>query len=500
MKRTKLFEYCQIMAALFLLSGTGIFLCSCGDEDKDIENEITPPNSGSGSDNEKPTHPQNDGNEIDIFAEINYDEMVYVEGGTFTMGGTAEQGSDAEDDEYPTHRVTLSSYYIGKYEVTQALWEYVMLYNGKAADGTQLVPIQPYFYDAPDSDCGKGENYPVYYISYDDIVGYFLPRLNKITGKKFRLLTEAEWEYAARGGNKSKGYKYSGSNNIDAVAWYNADRIYEVGRKAPNELGLYDMSGNVAEWCSDWYGSYTEEAQTNPTGPFSGSYRVIRGGSCFYETVVCRVSYRERTQSDDWDDDWGVRLAISVEDDDDNDNENGNENDKPEPPTTNETDIFSTVSYDEMVYVEGGTFTMGGTPEQDPDTNDDEYPTHSVTLSSYYIGKYEVTQGLWKTVMGSIPSYVKDTEDNLPVYFATRSMSLEFIKKLNEQTGRKFRLPTEAEWEYAARGGNKSKGYKYSGNNNIDDVAWNIDNSDISRHKVGCKASNELGLYDIAVM
>ena len=199
--------------------------------------------------------------------------MVYVSGGTFTMGATSEQGSDADSDEKPTHRVTLSSYYIGKYEVTQAEWRAVMGSNPSNF---------------------KGDNLPVENVSWNDCQT-FISKLNSLTGKNFRLPTEAEWEFAARGGNNSRGYKYSGSNDIGSVAWYDGNsgsKTHSVGQKSPNELGLYDMTGNVWEWCQDWYGNYSSSSQTNPTGPVSGSYRVYRGGSWVNLAGYCRVSNR----------------------------------------------------------------------------------------------------------------------------------------------------------------------------------------------------------------
>lgn len=202
-------------------------------------------------------------------------EMVQVEGGTFTMGATAEQGSYAYSNESPTHQVTLSSYMIGKTEVTQKLWQAVMGSNPSDHSGTNL---------------------PVEQVSWNDCQT-FITKLNNLTGKNFRLPTEAEWEYAARGGNKSQGYMYSGSNTIDDVAWYSSNRsdtTHPVATKAPNELGIYDMSGNVWEWCHDWYGTYSSSSQTNPTGPTSGSYRVWRGGNWHnYDASSCRVSIRD---------------------------------------------------------------------------------------------------------------------------------------------------------------------------------------------------------------
>lgn len=227
-------------------------------------------------------------------------KMIAVEGGTFTMGATSEQGSDAFDDEKPTHSVTLSSFSIGETEVTQALWQAVMGQT-PTSDGSQWS-----------STYGLGSNYPAYYVSWNDCQT-FITKLNDLTGKTFRLPTEAEWEYAARGGKKSQGYKYSGSNTIGDVAWYtdnSGSTTHNVGTKAANELGLYDMSGNVWEWCQDWYGSYSSSSQTNPTGPSTGSLRVDRGGSWNYGAGLCRVSLRLNNSPDRRYCNLGLRLAL----------------------------------------------------------------------------------------------------------------------------------------------------------------------------------------------
>ena len=217
--------------------------------------------------------------------------MVYVEGGTFTMGATAEQ-QNPDLDEKPTHSVTLSSYYIGKYEVTQELWKVVMGSNPSRF---------------------KGDYLPVENVSWEDCQT-FLRKLNAMTGKNFRLPTEAEWEYAARGGNCSLGYQYSGSHISGDVAWCYDNcgaKTHVVGTKAPNELGLYDMSGNVYEWCQDWFGNYSNSAQTNPTGPSGGSGRVFRGGGWIYGSRYCRVSLRIYDKPESRGDYIGFRLALS---------------------------------------------------------------------------------------------------------------------------------------------------------------------------------------------
>ena len=231
---------------------------------------------------------------VSLSAEINklLNNMVYVSGGTFTMGGTSEQGNEAYDNEKPTHNVTLSSYYICKYEVTQALWRAVMGSNPS------------YF---------KGDNLPVEQVSWNDCQT-FINRLNSYTGRNFRLPTEAEWEFAARGGNYSRHYKYSGSNYISDVGWYDdnsGNRSFPVGTKQANELGLYDMSGNVYEWCSDWYGSYSSYSQNDPTGATSGSYRVRRGGGWGNFARDGRLSYRGSCAPDGRSSDLGLRLVLS---------------------------------------------------------------------------------------------------------------------------------------------------------------------------------------------
>lgn len=218
-------------------------------------------------------------------------EMVFVQGGTFTMGCTREQGSDCDNDEKPNRQITVSDFYIGKYEVTQKQWVEIMGNNPS------------YF---------QGDSLPVENVSWHD-VQEFISRLNAKTGQNYRLPTEAEWEYAARGGNKSNKYKYSGSNMITDVAWdisNSGNRTHPVGTKRANELGLHDMSGNVWEWCNDWYRSYTSNLQTDPIDPSSFG-RVGRGGSWDYSVRFLRVSYRNNFAPGNSFSNVGFRLAQS---------------------------------------------------------------------------------------------------------------------------------------------------------------------------------------------
>ena len=231
------------------------------------------------------------GNQVISVGNVSF-TMVRVDGSSFQMGATSEQGIDAMNDEKPIHQVKLSSYYLGETEVTQALWEAIMGNN-------------------PSSFIGS--NRPVEKVSWDDCQE-FIQKLNQKTGRRFRLPTEAEWEFAARGGSKSRRYKYSGGNNINAVAWFTDNSngtTHDVKTKQANELGLYDMSGNVWEWCQDWYKSYSSDSQTNPTGPLSGSSHLFRGGSWSRSARDCRVSIRYFIKTPDSRYNYlGLRLAL----------------------------------------------------------------------------------------------------------------------------------------------------------------------------------------------
>lgn len=383
-------------------------------------------------------------------------DMVSVEGGTFMMGATPEQGDEALDKEKPVHRVTVSSFAMSQTEVTQELWQAVMGNNPSHFTGDPKRPVE--------------------LVSWNDCQT-FITQLNQLTGKRFRLPTEAEWEYAARGGNRYKVTRYAGSNNIDEVAWYDANSdntTHPVATKAPNELGLYDMTGNVWEWCQDWYALYSADDQTDPTGPETGNNRVLRGGCWNGGTNYDRISFRDNFRPSGSNSSGGLRLVLDQE----------------------VVYTVNGVSFT-MVPVKGGTFTMGATEEEDADhATFVASPKHQVTLSNFSIGQTEVTQELWVAVMGSNPS--QDTSNlQYPVSYINWPDCDAFITKLNELTGLHFRLPTEAEWEYAAKGGANSQGFVYSGSDDLDEVAWISTNSDSHPHQVATKKANELGLYDM---
>jgi formylglycine-generating enzyme required for sulfatase activity len=215
-------------------------------------------------------------------------EMVMVQGGTFTMGC---DGNDCKKNEKPAHSVTLNSFQIGKYEVTQAQWKYIMKNNPSRF---------------------REDDFPVENVNLDDVQEY-ISRLNASTGKNYRLPTEAEWEYAACGGNRSRGYKYSGSNNVDDVAWFDnnsSGQTHPVGTKKANELGIYDMSGNVWEWCLDWYDTYSASPQQNPMGASAGYRRVNRGGGWNYGAIKCRITDRDYDIPDRRSANLGFRVVL----------------------------------------------------------------------------------------------------------------------------------------------------------------------------------------------
>ncbi len=397
-------------------------------------------------------------------------EMIPVEGGTFTMGWS-------NTDVHRFHQVTLSDYMLGKFEVTEGLWNAVM--------------------GSPTSN--KGDNYPAGNVSYNKAV-QFCQRLSRLTGHDFRLPTEAEWEYAARGGRLSQGYTYPGTNSLAEIGLKKDNKpsgLKPVGQQKANELGIYDMAGNAYEWCSDWYSDkyYGSSPSVNPQGPSKGKERVKRGGyynssDVFYECG--RRFNSEPAQAYFFN---GFRIALSGNG---GGTPSGGQQSAYQAPVqqsytqasgSDMTFNANGVSF-QIVPVAGGTFMMGSSDHSS------SHKPHSVTLGSYGIGKYEVTQALWQAVMGNNPSYEKGA--NLPVVGVKYAECVEFCSKLSGLTGRKFRLPTEAEWEFAARGGNKSQNFTYAGSNSLDAVAWHEKNSGKIPHPVGQKKPNELGIYDMS--
>ena len=457
-------------------------------------------------------------------------KMVAIEGGTFIMSN---------------YVATLSPFAIGETEVTQALWQAVMGSNPSR------------FTDDP--------NLPVEQVTWDDCQE-FIAKLNEMTGRTFRLPSDAEWEFAARGGNHSQGYAYAGSDDVDQVAWYrqNSDRVtHPVGEKRPNELGLYDMSGNVSELCLDGFNDWHSSIPlVNPIVPCTDNEHVDRGGSYIDYHYSCGVKSRgiesttaavfrqglrlamgepeytplslskhEIEINDGWCDTLTVAGASGLYQVDCDNSEvltvlldgatvrvdainvgtalvTVTDLTTGEQATVNVTVNPSEFEIEKitvgnetfaMIKVEGGTFMMGATPEQEDEATDDERPAHEVTLSSFYIGQTEVSVGLWKAVLGynPIPYYIPENvpPGNAAASYVSWEDCQEFIAKLNEMTGRTFRLPTEAEWEFAARGGNHSHGYKYAGSDDLDEVAAFVG---YRYPLVRTKAPNELGLYNMS--
>jgi len=428
-------------------------------------------------------------------------EMLFVKGGTFEMGCPLEN-KNCDTIEKPARSVTLSNFYMGKYVVTQKLWHTVMCTTLQQQRDLANSNWKIY---------GEGGRYPMYYVNYEECER-FCEKLNVLLydqlpeGYSFVLPTEAQWEYAARGGSKSKGNIYSGNNVVSKVAWWegnSGNTMRKVGLKSKNELGIYDMSGNVWEWCRDWFSGdyYAYGSTTNPQGPLTGTHRVLRGGSwnlpAWHSRVTTRFNYEPQTSSSNL----GFRIAL-------------------EPPEiirehsseNNRKFKIDNINF-EMIYVEGGTFIMGCTSNP-KDCFLNEEPAHSVTLSDFYVGKFQVTQQLWSKVMGTTLRQQRLLIDSLlvlygegnlyPMYYVNYKDCIEFCKKLNQllsqqlPEGYKFSLPTEAQWEYAARGGNKSKGYLYSGSNAIGKVAWYEEICYEKTNKVGAKKGNELGIYDMS--
>ena len=499
----------------------------------------------------EPTPPQS----VELDDSVTFN-MIYIPAGAFIMGDDAVPGAA------PAHYVSVDGYYIGSTEVTNLMWRWVMDY--------------PINWNATDL------HKPVEGMSWDDCQD-FIERLNEKTGRQYRLPTEAEWEYAAMGANRSRGYSYSGSNVVGNVAWYWNNLpsqqigtagygVQRVGSRSANEKDIFDMSGNVREWCQDWFGAYPMGIQVNPMGPEIGTDRVLRGGCYLDSSEPCRVKARSASRQSGANyvgtgfrlamdavidtlpsgptPDHHVRLSLSkriiripVGEQRSVNIYNGSGsytlyNSNPAIAgclvdgetlsltglTVGTTDVkvvdnitlsaawLTVIVYkpgsggvvpgpDElfnepnMIFVHGGTFVRGATSEQGS-SQSDELPIHQVTVSNYYISQTEVTQRLWERVMGGNPSHFKG--EKLPVEQVSWEDCQEFIRRLNQMTGRQYRMVTEAEWEYAARGGRLSMGYKYAGANTVSNMGWYKGNSGSTSHEVAKKLPNELGIYDMS--
>lgn len=417
---------------------------------------------------------------IGFCSKMSSPDMVLVKGGTFRMGS----GEIGPPEEEPIHRVILDSFYMGKYEVTQEEWKRVMGDNPSffKADNQPVSNID--WYDAV-KYCNKRSEIegfaPCYTGNGDDITCNF-------AADGYRMPTEAEWEYAARGGRKSRNYMYSGSNNVDDAAWYERNSGYKpqpVGRLRPNELGIYDMSGNIWEWCWEWYDKayYQKSPPGNPRGPASpvdGKVRSYRGGGCCGRRQFLRSTARFSQGPSFKRFDMGLRVVKKA----------------------------SGRIAGGMVLVEGGPFTMGSR-----DGGDCE-PVHPVTVKAFYIAKFEVTQEEWNAVMGYNPSLIQGAK--CPVDSTRWLDVLEYCNRVSRKQGLTpcynidgntitcnfaadgCRLPTEAEWEFACRGGTESGNFKYSGSNKVEEVGWNNGNSGYLLQPVGQLKPNELGIYDMS--
>jgi formylglycine-generating enzyme required for sulfatase activity len=412
-------------------------------------------------------------------------EMVVVQPGCFQIGLNTKSNKRTRgaSDENSVHQVCFKEpFAIGKYEVTQKQWTKLMGYNPSGF---------------------KCDDCPVEKVSWVDVLG-FINKLNQQTGAKYRLPTEAEWEYACRSGGRD--VKYCGGNSASSLAWYNVNsgrKTHQVGTKQANDLGIYDMSGNVWEWVADCWSVSHNGAPTDGSINKSGdcSRRVNRGGSSIDSEYYMRSAGRRNGKINNYSVFTGFRLSSNVQ----MSNKDAMDSPIPKPKKVRlyrAGDVFQDSLSDgshgpEMVVVKPGCYLMGSTLQFDTNGGRTrvQNPAQKVCVKiPFAIGKFEVTQRLWKKIMGSNPSRFKC--DDCPVEKIGLNDIQGFIKKLNQQTGANYRLPTEAEWEYACRSGGKDE--NFCGGNSASKFAWYHGNSSGITHKVGTKQANGLGIFDMS--
>jgi len=417
-------------------------------------------------------------------------EMVVIPAGSFMMGSQSAFlfSRDKNPEEKPQHLVKITSFLMGKTEVTQGQWSAVMGSNPSRF-----------------SDCG--DTCPVENVSWNDAQD-FIRKLNQLTGQNYRLPSEAEWEYSARAGTTSEWSFGNDESKLGNYAWYARNSNFQteaVGRTMPNAFGLYDMHGNVWEWVEDcWHATYIDAPSNGiPWTTFcSDDYRVLRGGSWNNETALLRSAYRNGSSARYGRSSFGFRLASDLP--------------TPTPSTVKKSETSSPsvetrkstmsvlpaatkvgevikdcVECPEMVVIPAGSFVMGS------EKNADEQPMHTVTIRSFLMGKTEVTQKLWISIMGGNPSWAAACGQDCPVERISWNDVQDFIVKLNHKTGKKYRLPSESEWEYAARAESASEWSLGNDESQLGNYAWYNGNSSDKSQLVGRKLPNAFGLFDM---
>lgn len=429
--------------------------------------------------------------------------LVLIENGSYQRGCTSDQ-QPCEAAALPSHSVTVSNFAIGAYEVSQAEYLAVMGNNPSQNISCNDCPVEGVSWYAAIVFCNTLSQQQGLTPAYFSDAGLSVPFFSTAgtvywdtESDGYRLPTEAEWEFAARGASMDNGFRYAGSNNWSDVA-VNGASTQPSGSKMSNDLGIYDMSGNVAEWVWDRYGDYPSFSLCDPLGVASGTARIVRGGS-FEQATGVAVSGRGEAEPGTQNPTVGFRIARTAS---------------------------------RMVRVAGGTFTMGCTAEQEPDCQNDESPPHTVTLDDFFLSRNEVTQSEWANLVpeytplynrGEGPDYptyriswydavtfcnrLSLSQGLSPAYFFDADHTMVFDSLVGDQLAyvdifwdkesNGYRLPTEAEWEFAARGGVPGQVTLYSGSNTLSEVAWHAGNSNVSSQPVGGKAPNELGLFDM---
>ncbi len=413
-------------------------------------------------------------------------KMVRIPKGTFKMGDSQRIG---RDNEKPVHEVTLGSFSIGRYPVT--FEEYDQFCEAVKRE-------------KPDDEGWGRYKRPVINVSWEDAAAY-CEWLNECTGVNYRLLTEAEWEYTCKAGSDTAYFFGDDEKRLGDYAWYwdnSEQKTHPVGEKKANAWGLHELSGNVWEWVHDWYDSYSEETQTDPSGPDTGSYRVFRGGSWGGGAVDCRSAYRFGSDPGYRSLNLGFRLArtdpLPYDDFTFLQKADVGTDPEPEPYRPFADRLKDGSNAPEMAYIPGGTFRMGDAQG----VTDRERPVHPVTLSPFSIGRYPVTfEDYDKFCVATVRDKLKDRgwgRDKYPAIYVSWDDAVVYCEWLSGQTGEKYRLLTEAEWEYACRAGSETAYCFGNDKKQLTEYAWyGEDWKKGSAHPAGEKKSNDWGLYDM---